>query len=145
MSSSQLRPRARWQRSFPSSRRRQEAVECLASGVHLEAASIKGSPPGRVQAVVTVDAPRGDGDAKDLSTENFEVREGNVRLDAEQVGLRVQRLGDAKGHQALIVVDAGRPFTDAEALPAESSRQTAARRRGHQAPAPLQAARRITV
>jgi hypothetical protein len=90
----------------------------LTSGVHLEAASIKASPPGRVQAVVTVDAPRGD--ARDLSTENFEVREGNVRLDAEQVGLRVQRLGDAKGHQALIVVDAGRPFTDAEAGPLAS-------------------------
>jgi hypothetical protein len=87
----------------------------LISGVQLEAASIKASPPGRVQAVVTVETQRAD--ASDLGPENFEVREGSVSLDSEQIGLRVQRLGDAKGHQALVVVDAGRPFTDAEARP----------------------------
>jgi hypothetical protein len=87
----------------------------LTSGIKLEAASIKASPPGRVQAVVTVETTRAD--ASDLSRENFQVREGEVVLDSEQVGLRVQRLGDAKGHQVLIVVDAGKPFTDAETTP----------------------------
>lgn len=101
------------------------------SGVKLEAASIKASPPGRVQAVVTVEAQRAD--PSELGAEDFEVREGSIRLDAEQVGLHVQRLGDAKGHQAVVVVDAGKPFTAAEAAPlAEGLSRLIDRLRFHQ-------------
>jgi hypothetical protein len=91
----------------------------LGSGVVVAPLQVKATPPGRVQAVVSV-TDRGKA-ADDLGPENFEVREGDVALDSEQIQLRVQPLGDFRGHEAVVLVDGSRPFTDDEREPLGSA------------------------
>ncbi len=85
------------------------------SGVRVEPVSVQAAPPGRVMAVVSV-SDRGAA-PEDLSPENFEVREGDVALDPTQIELRVQSLGEVQGHEAVVLVDGSRAFTDAERAP----------------------------
>lgn len=91
----------------------------LGSGVAVAPLQLTATPPGRVQALVSV---TDGGKAPDeLGPENFEVREGDVALDATQIQLRVQPLGDVRGHQAVVLVDGSRPFTDDERAPLGSA------------------------
>jgi hypothetical protein len=76
---------------------------------------VTAKPPGRVQVVVSV--LEGGKAPDELGPENFEVREADVPLGSEQVGLRVQSLGTFPGHEALVLVDGSRAFTDAERGP----------------------------
>lgn len=85
------------------------------SGVQVEPVMVKAAPPGRVTAVVSV-SDRGAA-PDDLSPANFEVREGEVALDSEQVGLRVESFGQVQGHEAVVLVDGSRAFSDAERGP----------------------------
>ncbi|HEX2874917.1 MAG TPA: hypothetical protein VHP33_26885 [Polyangiaceae bacterium] len=85
------------------------------SGVLVEPVSVKAAPPGRVVALVSV-SDHGSAPG-DLSSDNFEVREGDVALDASDIGLRVQPFGQLAGHEAVVLVDGSRPFTDAEREP----------------------------
>lgn len=87
----------------------------LGSGVQLEPVSVKALPPGRVIAQVSV-SDRGVA-PDDLGPENFEVREGDVVLDSSQIQLRVQPVGDLAGHEAVVLVDGSRAFTDDEREP----------------------------
>jgi hypothetical protein len=87
----------------------------LSPDVAVGALSVTAKPPGRVQAVLSV---TDGGKAPDeLGPENFEVREGDVPLSSEQVGLQVQSLGSMTGHEAVVLVDGSRAFTDAERGP----------------------------
>ena len=85
------------------------------SGVLVEPVSVKAAPPGRVVALVSV-SDHGSAPG-DLNPDNFEVREGDVALDASEIGLRVQPFGQLAGHEAVVLVDGSRPFTDAERGP----------------------------
>jgi hypothetical protein len=76
---------------------------------------VSATAPGRVNAVVTVPA-RGPG-ADDLGPSNFEVREADLSLDPTQIQLRVQPLGELRGHEAVVLVDGSRAFTDEERAP----------------------------
>ncbi len=87
----------------------------LSSGVQVEPLAVRAEPPGRVVALVAV-SDRGEA-AADLKPSNFEVREGNVALDSSQIALKVQSLGDVRGHEALVLVDGSRAFTEAERAP----------------------------
>jgi hypothetical protein len=87
----------------------------LRSGLELQPVSVKAAPPGRVLAVVSV-SDRGKA-PEDLGPQNFEVREADVALDAREVELRVQPIGEIAGHQALVLVDGSRAFTEAERGP----------------------------
>ena len=69
------------------------------SGVLVEPVSVKAAPPGRVVALVSV-SDRGSA-TSELSPDNFEVREGNVALDAADIALRVQPFGPLAGHEAV--------------------------------------------
>jgi hypothetical protein len=102
------------------------------SDVTMEAVSVKTAPPGHVLALVSVsDGGRAQ---EELGPEHFEVREGEVALDREQVGLRVQPLGALRGHEAVVLVDGSRPFTDSERAPLGSAlAQLVDRLRFHQA------------
>jgi len=88
---------------------------CGGSGVRVEPVSVKTAPPGRVLALVSV-SDRGSA-PEDLGPDNFEVREGEVALDGRQIGLQVQSLGALRGHEAVVLVDGSRAFTDAERVP----------------------------
>src|SRR3954467_11777510 len=87
----------------------------LGSGGRVEPVAITATPPGRVVALVAVSdhgaAP------EDLASSNFEVREGDVPLDSSQVALKVQSLGEVRGHEAVVLVDASRAFSQAERAP----------------------------
>lgn len=89
------------------------------SGVKVEPLAIKATPPGRVLALVSVSdhgaAP------ESLGPENFEVLEGDVALDPRSIALKVQSLGDLPGHEAVVLVDGSRAFTDAERGPLRSA------------------------
>ena len=87
----------------------------MGSGVVVEPVSVKTAPPGRVLALVSV-SDRGNA-PEDLGPDNFEVREGAVPLDRNQVALQVQPLGTLRGHEAVVLVDGSRPFSDAERGP----------------------------
>jgi hypothetical protein len=94
------------------------AVGCggtLGSGVKVEPLAVKATPPGRVVALLSV-SDRGAAPDQ-LGPQNFEVREGDVALDAAQIALKVQPLGDLRGHEAVVLVDGSRAFTDAERGP----------------------------
>jgi hypothetical protein len=87
----------------------------LGSGVKVEPVAVAATPPGRVVALVAV-SDRGAA-PEELGPSNFEVREGNVALDASLVALRVQSLGELRGHEAVVLVDGSRAFTEAERAP----------------------------
>lgn len=92
---------------------------------------VEAKPPGRVRAIVSV--TEGGRAPDELGPENFEVREEDVSLDSEQVGLRVQSLGSLRGHQAVVLVDGSRAFTQAERGPlGEALAQLVDRLRFHQ-------------
>lgn len=103
----------------------------VGADVVLQPRDVSAKPPGRVQAVVSV---TDGGKAPDeLGPENFEVREGDVPLSSEQVGLRVKSLGSFAGHEAVVLVDGSRAFTDAERGPlADALTQLVDRLRFHQ-------------
>lgn len=87
----------------------------LGSDVAVGALNVTAEPPGRVRVILSV---TDGGKAPDeLGPENFEVREGDVPLSSEQVGLHVQSLGSMTGHEAVVLVDGSRAFTDAERGP----------------------------
>lgn len=114
------------------------AVGCVHRGgitdatVVVQPLNVSAKPPGRVQALVSV---TDGGKAPDeLGPENFEVREGDVALSSEQVGLRVQSLGTFTGHEAVVLVDGSRAFTEAERAPlGDALAQLVDRLRFHQA------------
>jgi hypothetical protein len=85
------------------------------SGVVVQPLQVKATPPGRVLAVLSVTdhgkAP------EELGPENFEVREGGVALDAAQIQLSVQSLGELRGHEAVVLVDGSRAFANDERAP----------------------------
>ena len=85
------------------------------AGVQVEPVAVKAGPPGRVVALVSV-VDRGSA-PEELSPENFEVREGDVALDASQIELRVQSFGQLAGHEAVVLVDGSKAFADAERAP----------------------------
>lgn len=85
------------------------------SSVEVEPLVLKATPPGRVLAVVAVTDDGRPPEA--LGPENFEVREGDVALDSRAIGLEVHSLGDLRGHEAVVLVDGSRAFTDAERSP----------------------------
>jgi hypothetical protein len=85
------------------------------SDVKVEPLSVKATPPGRVLALVSV-SDRGAA-PESLGPENFEVREGDVALDPKAIALKVQPLGDLRGHEAVVLVDGSRAFTDVERGP----------------------------
>lgn len=87
----------------------------LGSGVKVEPLTIKATPPGRVLALVAV-SDRGVA-PDSLGPENFEVREGDVALDSRAIALKVQSLGDVRGHEAVVLVDGSRAFTETERQP----------------------------
>ncbi len=103
----------------------------LAPTVVVQPRSVTAKPPGHVQAVVSV---TDGGKAPDeLGPENFEVRESDVALSSEQVGLRVQPLGTVRGHEVVVLVDGSHAFTDAERAPlGEALAQLVDRLRFHQ-------------
>lgn len=76
---------------------------------------VSATPPGRVNAVITV-PPRGPG-VDDLTPPNFEVREAELTLDPTQIQLRVEQLGELRGHEAVVLVDGSRAFADEERGP----------------------------
>src|SRR5688572_19550547 len=76
---------------------------------------VAATPPGRVLALVSV--TKGGSAAEDLGPENFEVRESAVTLDPSLVQLRVQQLGELRGHEAVVLVDGSRPYSEAERAP----------------------------
>ncbi len=85
------------------------------SGVKVESLALAAMPPGRVVALVSVSdqgaAP------ESLGPESFEVREGDVALDPAAIHLEVQPLGELSGHEAVVLVDGSRAFTEAERGP----------------------------
>jgi hypothetical protein len=83
--------------------------------VRIATLQVSAAPPGRVNAVVTmpVQAPGAD----DLALGNFEVREAELPLDPTQIQLHVQQLGELRGHEAVVLVDGSRAFTDEEQAP----------------------------
>lgn len=93
-------------------------AQAFGSGVRVEPVSVKAAPPGRVLAVVAVSD--GGAAAEDLNAENFEVREEDVALDPATVDLRVKQLGELRGHEAVVLVDGSRAFTEAERVPLAS-------------------------
>jgi hypothetical protein len=102
------------------------------SDVRVEPLSVKTAPPGRVLALVSVSDHGSAPD--DLGPDNFEVREGEVALDRRQIGLQVQPLGTLRGHEAVVLVDGSRAFTDAERAPLGAAlSQLVDRLRFHQA------------
>jgi hypothetical protein len=91
------------------------ACSMKSSGVRVEPVSVTAEVPGRVSALVAVsdrEAP-----VEDLSPSSFEVREDGVPLNASQVQLRIKSLGELPGHEALVLVDASRPFPKDEREP----------------------------
>jgi hypothetical protein len=90
----------------------------FSSSVKVEPIALKATPPGRVVALVSVSD---DGAAPEsLGLENFEVREDDVALDSRSIALKVQSLGAVRGHEAVVLVDGSRAFTDAERAPLAS-------------------------
>ena len=76
---------------------------------------VSAAKPGRVSAVVTVPA-RGPG-VDELGPSNFEVREADLSLDPTQIQLRVQQLGELRGHEAVVLVDGSHAFAEEERAP----------------------------
>jgi len=108
------------------------AATGCASGVLVEPVSVQAAPPGRVLALVSV-SDRGSAPGE-LSPDNFEVREGDVALDASTIALRVQPFGQLAGHEAVVLVDGSRAFADAERAPLGAAlSQLVDRLRFHQA------------
>jgi hypothetical protein len=66
-----------------------------------------------VVSVVGESAPAPD----ELGPEHFEVREADLALDPTQIQLRVQPLGELRGHEAVVLVDGSHAFTDEERGP----------------------------
>jgi hypothetical protein len=83
--------------------------------VRVEPLRVSATPPGRVQALVSV-ADRGPS-PDELGPERFEVREADLALDPTQIQLRVQPLGELRGHEAIVLVDGSHAFTDEERGP----------------------------
>ena len=77
---------------------------------------VSAAPPGRVTALVTVADPD-PAPPEDLGPESFEVREADLPLDPAQIQLRVQQLGELRGHEAVVLVDGSHAFTDEERGP----------------------------
>lgn len=91
------------------------AGKSTVADVVVQPLNVTAKPPGRVQAVVSV--TDGGRAPDELGPENFEVREGDVALSSSQVDLRVQSLGTFSGHEAVVLVDGSRAFTEAERGP----------------------------
>ena len=92
---------------------------------------VSAAPPGRVTALVTVSdrtpAP------EELGPDAFEVREADLPLDPSQIQLKVQSLGELRGHEAVVLVDGSHAFTDEERVPlGEALSQLVDRLRFHQ-------------
>lgn len=83
--------------------------------VRVEPLKVTAAPPGRVQALVSMSDREPAPD--ELGPERFEIREADLPLDPAQIQLRVQPLGELRGHEAVVLVDGSHAFTDEERGP----------------------------